>query len=398
MVPTNNNQFDRMLCMNQAALKTPTLTLPQTAGVLPDVVVDQLIEQGYIHASHPIEDVQRQPASLDLRLGAKAYRVRAGFLPGKNSNVQSKIENYLMHEIDLSHPEGAVLECGAIYIIPLMEQLNLPAAISGTISPKSSTGRLDIFCRLLADGATQFDTIPAGYKGPLYLEVAPQTFGIVARQGDRLNQLRLRNGLNLSSDADLGTLHAAEPLVYLPDETADQAQISQGLWLSVDLHGLDSSGIIAYKARRFAPIVDLRKLNHYQMNQFWEPMVREGQDALILNPGDFYIMASRERLRVPVDYSAEMVAFDHTAGEFRVHYAGFFDPGWGCKEGGAAGGATAVLEIRSHDVPFVLEHGQRICRMVYEPLATASRQIYGAPMGSNYTAQKLKLAKQFNMG
>jgi len=362
-------------------------------GVLSTQGMKALIETGGIQSTTAITEKQLQPASLDLRLGSAAYRVQAGFLPS-NATVEEYISGLKMHEIDLSN--GGVLEKGAVYIVPLQESLNLDGNMSGVASPKSSTGRLDIFTRLLTDfGSLGFDKVKSGYKGGLYLEVSPMTFSIIAHTGDCLNQLRLRVGNTTFSDTDLRLLDETEPLVYLADSNNEKANISNGLWMSVDLEGKDDSGIIAYRAKHHAPLIDLKNIGHYAVSDFWEPIYKNPSNRLILNPEDFYIMASREHLRVPAEYSAEMMPYETTAGELRVHYAGFFDPGFGCTDDGSQQGTTGVLEIRSHDVPFVLEHGQRICRMVYERLTEVPDKIYSRGIGSNYAAQGLKLAKQF---
>ena len=338
--------------------------------------------------------VQLQPASIDLRLSERAYRVRASFLPGAASTVGDKIDAYQMHAVDLS--QGAVLERGCVYIVPLMERLNLPARLTGMANPKSSTGRLDIFTRLITDYATAFDRVEAGYAGPLYAEIAPRTFSVLARKGDRLSQLRLRRGSRQYSDNETRRLHDRIPLAATGD--GDEITIAGGVVLSIDLQGADKSGLIGYRARHHTPLIDLSQANHYDAAEFWEPIHRGGgeamHDSLILNPDDFYILASREAVTIPPDHAAEMVPYDTLVGEFRVHYAGFFDPGFGYAGAGGAG-TRAVLEVRSHDVPFLLEHGQTIGRLVYEPMTTKPDQVYGLAIGSNYQRQTLALAKQF---
>lgn len=375
--------------MSQAA----TLQALDTQGVLPSQALEQMIESGQIIPDTPVTEDQIQPASMDLRLGTKAYRVQAGFLPS-NSTVEGKVDALKMHEIDLT--ESGVLERGAVYIIPLIESVDLPETISCVASPKSSTGRLDIMTRLIVDHSDSFDKVPAGHKGRMYVEVTPLTFSIIARTGDKLTQLRLRHGECVISDSDLRELDKKEPFVYLENGDSEEALIDDGLWLSVDLEGKNNDGIIGYRARRNAPLIDLQKVNHYSIDEFWEPMYCNGNGSVILNPEDFYIMASRERLRVPADYSSEMMPYETTAGELRVHYAGFFDPGFGTGQSDTPG-MTAVLEIRSHDVPFVLEHGQKICRMVYENLSETPKKIYSQNIGSNYAVQGLKLGKHFRM-
>jgi dCTP deaminase len=369
---------------------TPELHEP--AGVLPSQSLEKLIASGAIRARAPILPEQVQPSSLDLRLGVEAYRVRASFLATGLATVTSKLEQYRLHTIDLSRP--AVLEKGCVYIVPLQEELALPANISGKANPKSSTGRLDIFTRLITDEGRQFEIVPAGYKGRLYAEVVPRTFSVVVRQGERLSQLRLFQGRHTPSDLLLHQLESEEALVYLPDETRAEAAIQNGLRLSVDLEGIDGSPIIGYRAKKHAPLIDLAKIQHYDPEDFWDPIRRNDARTLILDPEDFYILASREKVRIPAQYAAEMVPFDPTIGEFRIHYAGFFDPGFGYG-GGEIHGTRAVLEVRSHEVPFILEDGQIVASLVFEKLLERPKVLYGEGIGSSYQRQGLKLSKHF---
>jgi dCTP deaminase len=365
-----------------------------SSGVLPSQALEQMIASGAIRARTPILPEQIQPSSLDLRLGAVAYRVRASFLAAGSATVTSKLEQYRLHTLDLTKP--AVLEKGCVYIVPLQEELSLPAAVSGKANPKSSTGRLDIFTRLITDQGRQFEIVPPGYKGCLFAEVVPRTFSIVARQGDRLSQLRLFQGDHQPSDLLLREIDSAETLVYLPDETPGAANIANGLRLSVDLAGIDGSPIIGYRAKKHAPLIDLSCIGYYPTEDFWDPIRRNESRTLVLDPEDFYILVSRERVRIPPLYAAEMVPYDPTVGEFRIHYAGFFDPGFGY--GSAAGeitGTRAVLEVRSHEVPFILEDGQVVASLVFERLLERPRALYGEGIGSNYQRQGLKLSKHF---
>ncbi|HZL57577.1 MAG TPA: 2'-deoxycytidine 5'-triphosphate deaminase [Bryobacteraceae bacterium] len=368
------------------------LQSPDAAGVLPSQALEKLIASGAIRARSPILPEQVQPSSLDLRLGSEAYRVRASFLAAGSATVTSKLEQYRLHTLDLSRP--AVLEKGCVYIVPLQEELALPATISGKANPKSSTGRLDIFTRLITDEGRQFEIVPAGYKGRLYAEVVPRTFSVVARQGERLSQLRLFQGEHTPSDLLLRELETKEALVYLPDESRGEASIRNGLRLSVDLEGIDGSLTIGYRAKKHAPLVDLAKLRYYDPEDFWDPIRRNDSRTLILDPEDFYILASREKVRIPPEYAAEMVPFDPTIGEFRIHYAGFFDPGFGYG-GGEIHGTRAVLEVRSHEVPFILEDGQVVASLVFERLMERPRALYGEGIGSSYQKQGLKLSKHF---
>jgi dCTP deaminase len=365
-------------------------------GVLPLQALERMVSSGQIRSRAPLLPEQMQPSSIDLRLGSEAFRVRASFLANGDSTITSKLEQYRLHTIDLTRP--AVLEKGCVYIVPLQEELALPAHISGKANPKSSTGRLDIFTRLITDSGRQFELVPAGYHGRLYAEVVPRTFSVVVRQGDRLSQLRLFQGNYAPSDALLRQLESEENLVYLPDETRGEANIQNGLRLSVDLAGTVSDGpysnIIGYRAKKHAPLIDLARVSYYDPEEFWDPIRRNGSHTLILDPEDFYILASRERVRIPAQYAAEMVPFDATIGEFRIHYAGFFDPGFGYGSGDI-NGTRAVLEVRSHEVPFIMEDGQVVASLVFERLLERPRLLYGEGIGSSYQRQGLNLSKHF---
>ena len=363
-----------------------------TTGVLPYQIIKELVRAHEILSPGDITEQQLQPASLDLKLGPVAYRVRASFLPGHGQTVRGKIETFGMHEIDLS--DGAVLETGCVYVVPLMESLALSRTISGLANPKSSTGRLDIFTRLITDHAAEFDRVPAGYHGPLYAEISPRTFSIVVRAGSRLNQLRLKRGVPAYSDAALLRLHHEAQLI---DRPLEQSQVSKGLPLTVDLVGAGEPGPIGYRAKKHTGLIDLDRIGAYAPAEFWEPLSASGDGGLILNPDDFYILASKESVNVPPDHAAEMVAYDTLVGEFRVHYAGFFDPGFGHAESGGAG-TRAVLEVRSHEVPFMIEDGQLVGRLMYERLTDVPDKLYGTGIGSSYQRQGLALSKQFRTG
>jgi len=353
-------------------------------GVLPDSAIRALLAQGGIAASPEVTDAQVQPASLDLRLGAVAYRVRASFLAGHDRSVESRLPEFEMHRVDLA--QGAVLEKGCVYLIPLAESLALPPGITAVANAKSSTGRLDLLTRTITDGGTEFDRIPEGYHGPLWAEVCPRSFSVLVRQGQRLNQIRFRRGEARLSDADLQALHAQEPLV---DGTP---VISEGLGFSVDLRPA-STTLVGYRAKPHTGVVDLDRIGHYPARDFWEE-VHSDDGRIILDPGAFYILVSREAVTIPPDYAAEMAPYLAMVGEFRVHYAGFFDPGFG--HGSAGGqGSRGVLEVRCHEAPFVLEHGQVVGRLVYERMSQRPARLYGAGIASNYQGQGLKLAKQF---
>ena len=365
---------------------------PRTTGILPSQEISNLIARGHISAGRAIDPDHIQPASLDLRLGDMAHRVRASFLPGPNSTVESKIKDLRMARIDLTG--ASVLEKDCVYIIPLVEELNLPENISGKANPKSTTGRLDIFTRLITDYGTEFDSVPHGYKGKLYAEVVSRTFTVAVRAGMRLSQLRFVQGSPRSGDSTIKGLDQEEPLVYMDETSPGKAQFQRGLRVTVNLEASEPGEIIAYKAKRYAPAIELDRINFYSTEEFWEVRHQNANKNLILEPGDFYILASRERVRVPPDFAAEMVPFDPSDGEFRIHYAGFFDPGFGYGSSEIKG-TRAVLEVRAHEVPFLIEHGQLVGRLNYMHLLSRPEKIYGTNIGSSYQHQALTLSKQF---
>jgi len=356
-------------------------------GILPDRMIAALAKAGAILSEQDFVPDQIQPASLDLRLGAVAYRVRASFLPGPGSTVAERIDQLKLHEIELG--DGAVLETGCVYIVPLIESLALPETIAAAANPKSSTGRLDLFTRVIADETRGFDRIKAGYHGPLYAEISPRTFPVLVREGSRLSQVRFRHG-HAVLDADaLAALHARERLV-----DADDAEFAGGISVGVDLKGSGALALVGYRAKRHTGLIDVERRSGYAVGEFWEPILARADETLILDPDEFYILASKEAVQVPPDYAAEMVPFDPLVGEFRVHYAGFFDPGFGYAGAGGRG-ARAVLEVRSREVPFIIEHGQIVGRLVYEKMLARPDALYGQAIGSNYQAQGLKLSKHF---
>jgi len=337
------------------------------AGILPSQAIESLIADGAVALAEPILEKQLQPASLDLRLGPMAYRVRASFLPGRGEKVTGKLDQLQMHAISLS--QGAVLETGCVYVAPLLESLDLADDLSAATNPKSSTGRLDVFTRVIADGVSAFDQISAGYAGPLYAEICPQTFPVVVRKGSRLSQIRFRAG------------------------GSDEADVVDEVALSVDLTG-DEDGLVGYRAKRHTGLVDVDAVGSCPVLDYWEPIHVRDKKRLILDPDQFYILASKEAVHVPPTLAAEMVPFNPLVGEFRVHYAGFFDPGFGHAAAGGEG-SKAVLEVRSHKVPFILEDGQIIGRLVYERLTETPKFLYGSDLASHYQAQGLKLSKHF---
>jgi len=367
-------------------------SLSYTTGILPSQKIRELIENGLLSTPAPIEDGQIQPSSLDLRLGPVGYRMQASFLPGPNATVESRIKDLAMTRIDLTQP--TVFEKGCVYLVPLMEHLNLTSEFSAKANPKSTTGRLDIFTRLICDGGTEFERVPPGYKGTLYAEVVPRTFTVLVQAGVKLNQLRFIRGCPPPSDTTLQELDAQETLVYGEGDQPGEALINRGLMVSLNLQGGPEDKIIGYRAKQNTPAIDLLKKDYYDPDEFWEPIMAPRNRRIILNPDDFYILLSKEKVRIPPAYAAEMVAYDPSMGEFRIHYAGFFDPGFGYGASDVKG-SHAVLEVRSHEVPFLIEDGQVVGRLIYERLLTHSDKIYGMGIGSSYQGQGLALSKQF---
>ncbi|WP_139247919.1 2'-deoxycytidine 5'-triphosphate deaminase [Hyphomicrobium sp. CS1GBMeth3] len=355
-------------------------------GILPVQAIRELIAAGALKSEAVWDAGQLQPASVDLRLGPRAYRVRASFLPAPGGRVSERLEDLKLHAVDIEN--GAVLETGCVYVVPLLESLALPQAIAASANPKSSTGRLDVFTRVIADGVPAFDLVPAGYAGPLYAEICPQTFPIVVRKGSKLSQLRFREGNPRETDDGLRQLQARETLV-----SGGKADIHDGIALSVDLAG-DGAGLVGYRAKKHTGVVDVDAPGACAIADYWEPVRADTHRRLILDPDQFYILASKEAVHIPPTHAAEMMPFNPLVGEFRVHYAGFMDPGFGHSAAGGAG-SRVVLEVRSHTVPFILEDGQIIGRLVYERMAEVPEILYGRDVGSNYQAQGLKLSKHF---
>jgi dCTP deaminase len=361
-------------------------------GVLPAQWIEKAISAGIVAAPSrdPIPPRNVQPASLDLRLGAKAYRIRASFLPDKES-VKSKLGDYVLEEFDLTR--GHVLEPNCPYLVPLVERLDLPPLVRAKANPKSSTGRLDIFTRVITDRGHVFDEVVPGYHGPLYLEVVSRTFTVRARAGLSLNQLRLLVGRPQVHEEEV----PRDRILFRDDVTVPGKRVTadaSGVYLSLDLEG-DEDGIVGLRAKRNSRLLDLSLTDHYDPRDFWDPVVRE-HDAprVVLEPEEFYLMLSAESVRIPADYAAEMSAYT-SSGELRTHYAGFFDPGFGQDPDGSLRGTRAALEVRAHDVPFVVEQGQQVCRLTFERMLEAPAFLYGQEVGSNYQAQRLTLSKHF---
>lgn len=367
-------------------------TAAHSTGILPSHELERQVRATReIFSVEPIQDDQFQPASLDLRLGPVAYRVRASFLPGRDATVEQRLEDLAMHKMDISN--GGVLERGCVYIVPLQEGLSLRRRTSAMGNPKSSTGRLDIFTRLITDYGTEFDRVREQYKGPLYAEVSPRTFSVLVRKGSRLSQIRIRRGNPPTTDEQMRRLQQAHRVV---DTAISEADIRNGVPVSVDVQGDASGGLIGYRAKSHSGLIDIDKVRHYDAAEFWEPVYAPRRGGLILDPAEFYILASRDPVKVPPTHAAEMIAYDTLVGEFRVHYAGFFDPGFGHPDAGGEG-ARAVLEVRSYEVPFVIEHGQVVGRLTYERLTSQPHRLYGAGVASSYQRQGIALSKHFKL-
>lgn len=388
--------------------RQPSPEAPRRNGILPYQRLKQLIADRVIRADVPIEDRQIQPASLDLRLGRKAYRLLSSFLP-ERSEIKARLDvldfyqsDLVMYEMDLSG--GAILEKGHVYLVPLLESLHLPETLRARTNPKSTTGRLDVFTRVITDLNTGFDEVRAGYHGPLYLEIVPRSFAIKVKTGLSLNQLRLVRGPATLSDTGIRNLYKTTPLLYQSDHAEAEGKpvplrdlrTDRGLFLRVDLQGPDKrhDTIVGYRAKKNSHVIDLSKIGYYAALDFWEPIRRHRNDSLLLEPEEFYILASKERISVPAGYAAEMVAYEAACGELRTHYAGFFDPGFGFGRGEIRG-TQVVLEVRPHDVPFLIYDGQTFFKVVYEKMVEPPHHVYGSALGSSYQRQGLTLSKHF---
>ncbi|MGH2662774.1 MAG: 2'-deoxycytidine 5'-triphosphate deaminase [Actinomycetota bacterium] len=364
-------------------------------GVLPSQALRRAVDQGIIGAGDfKISERSIQPASIDLRLGETVYRIRSSFLPD-DEPVEVKLKELVVDEFSI-HTESRVLEPNTPYLIPLIEELRLPPDVRGKANPKSSTGRLDVFTRVITDHSFRFDEIRSGYTGPLYLEVVPLSFTVKVKEGLALNQLRLSIGGSVLSDEELLQVHQSEPLLYRGSEPVRGPRFAtaNGLFLGLDLHG-DESGRVGYRAKKYAPPIDMAQTSAYGWERYWTPVQREEGDRIILEPDAFYLLLSEEAVRIPPGYAAEMAAYDPTSGELRTHYAGFFDPGFGFDPSGGFFGSRAALEVRAHDVPFMIEHGQRVCKLTFERMAEEPDLLYGAKIGSSYQGQLDTLGKHF---
>jgi dCTP deaminase len=371
------------------------LELPPGAGVLPNQHLQAAVDAGVIEGSgFTIPAANIQPASLDLRLGEHAYRIRCSFLPSGES-IERRLKELTIDQLNL-HGEGVVLETNRPYLIPLKERLALPPGMRGKANPKSSTGRADVFTRVITDGGSRFDEIAEGYEGPLYLEVVPLSFPVRVREDLSLNQLRLSVGRAELSDDEIRVAHGVNPILFAGTRPlpAAELELSNGLFLGLDLRG-DPGGSVGYRAQASAPLLDLTRVGAADPDQYWERVRREDGDRIVLNPKNFYLLMSYEGVRVPPNLAAEMTAYDPTSGELRTHYAGFFDPGFGFDRNDAFSGSTAALEVRAHDVPFMIEHRQRVCKLTFERMLAEPTRLYGEGIGSNYQQQTQTLGKHF---
>jgi dCTP deaminase len=368
------------------------------SGYLPCQLIEQVHRQGMILSQVPIEDSQIQPVSLDLRLGPKAYRIQCSFLP-ENEPVETKLKEVSLYDLDITN--GGILEKNAIYLIPLMEELNLPSSMYGLANPKSSTGRLDMFTRVIVDRGHRFDEIPLGYQGKLYLEIIPRSFPVKVHAGLSLNQLRLSHVTSQSLDKEKMMIkYEKNPILFDQKGNAipvDEVKVEEGVYVSVDVAGDQPESIIAYKAKTNSTVIDLSKIRHYKADDFWEPIYRKKKNRLILEPESFYIMMSKERVCIWPDWLAEMIAYEPNSGELRTHYAGFFDSGfgWNGTDELTNQGTRAVMEVRPHDVPFMVEDGQTFCRLKFERVVERPEKLYGLSLNSNYHSQGLALSKYF---
>ena len=368
---------------------------PTAEGVLPGQMLEGAIRAGYVNAGRfKIPESNIQPASLDLRLGERALRIRCSFLPGADS-VERKLKDYVLDEIDL-RGDGAMLEAKCPYLIELKERLDLPAGLRGKANPKSSTGRIDVFTRVITDRSDRFDEIAPGYGGPLYLEVVPLSFAVRVKEDLTLNQLRLSLGRPWLSDDEVRAAHLEVPILYRRGEPVgvDELVLSNGLFLGLDLRG-DEQGRVGYSTRDSAPLLDLTTGGEVDPRPFWDSVYREDGDRLVLSPKRFYLLMSDEAVCIPPDLAAEMTAYDPTSGELRTHYAGFFDPGFGFDPSGGFRGSRAALEVRAHDVPFMVENGQAVCKLTFERMLEEPTALYGSGIGSSYQQQIETLSRYF---
>ncbi|MGN6816581.1 MAG: 2'-deoxycytidine 5'-triphosphate deaminase [Solirubrobacterales bacterium] len=365
------------------------------SGVLPSQALNEAIAAEWVSSGEfRIHPEAIQPASIDLRLGDHAWALRCSFLPDVETTVEEKIDGLAFQRIDLR--DGAVLERDRPYLVPLIEELNLPEDVRAKANPKSSTGRLDVFTRLITDRHHRFDDVRAGYRGRLYLEIVPRSFAIQVKRGLSLNQLRLARGDVRLADDDIRELQDEFPLLYLDSHALRQSElaVADGLFLSLDLSG-PTDRVVGYRATKNSLPVDLSRIRAYRWTDYWDPVYPEPGGRVVLEPEIFYLLLSAEGVCIPPQIAAEMMAYDPTAGELRTHYAGFFDPGFGYDPEGGRHGSRAALEVRARDVSFMVEHRQPVCKLGLEWMASAAERLYGTDLGSNYQGQVTMLSKHF---
>ena len=360
-------------------------------GILPSQWLRIAAAEDIITGAYRIPESNYQPASLDLRLGEKAYRLRCSFLPDSRG-VKEKLDDLTMGELDLR--DGAILEKNRPYLIPLLEELRLPEYIHAKTNPKSSIGRLDIFTRVITDSSHKFDEITSGYRGQLFLELVSRSFTIKVQKELSLNQLRLIKGNSSCDEEKVRAQHQKIPILRGGDGKPRDIGPGNRVSLSVNLLK-DSWPISGWRAKKNSGLLDLVSGAQYDALEYWEEVAADSRDRLILEPEEFYLLASEEAVCIDPMFAAEMIPYDPSSGEVRTHYAGFFDPGFGYGSKKGPHGVRAVMEVRAHDVPFMIEHGQKVCTLALEEMLERPDKLYGPKIGSSYQGQGLTLSKYF---
>ncbi len=340
----------------------------------------KLIKKNYI-INETIDQNQIQPASLDLSLSEECYEIKHSFLSHKTT-VRRKLKDLIIKKINLN--KEFIFKKDKTYIVKLNESLNLKNNIFGHCNPKSSTGRLDIFCRTIVDFAEEYEKIPNNYQGEIFLEITSRSFDVAFKKGNCLNQLRLIMGNQYYlSDEQLKKIKTKLKITNFKKNTL---KINNGVKISVDL---SNSKTIAYVAKNNTPVLKFSKIKSHKINDFWKA-IKNIDNSLLIEKNKFYILKSKEKVIIPDNLAGEMIPYDTGIGDFRAHYAGFFDPGFGMPNG-----TYAVLEVKTNEIPFLLEDGQTIARIKYEKLNKNSNIVYGKDIKSNYQNQGLKLSKHF---
>ncbi len=358
-------------------------------GTLPDEGIAALIEAEAIASGSGIDGTQVQPASLDLSLGEAAWWMPGSVLPLPGEPVEALLERFARCRLDLSRPE--VFVRGQVYVVRLDERLALPEGLAAYANGKSSIGRIDVQTRVLTDENPRYDKVPPGYRGPLYLEVIPKSFDIRVRAKDRLNQAIFYRDRRRLGAAALAEVHGRCPLVRAPGEGLAGFRRNSGLLLTLDLE----QPVVGWVAKRSLEPIDLAQVHFHDPSEYFDPIPKPRRGALFLSREAFYIFSTHERVVVPPELAAEMLPYDTSAGEFRAHYAGFFDPGFGWGAAGELGGTPAVLEVRPYEDDLLVRHRQPVCKMAFEQLTAAPRQLYGQGQ-SHYAEQRgPRLSKYF---